>query len=192
MKRKISRYLNSKEKSEYDNLDKIFELYLNGNIKELLSEYVGVSIYLSFNKFGKTIQLNYNYQNIYVIIDFFEDKYDIVVYYAGIKEEELEKLFIDYDYKNDFVLEKVIKEIDIKIKNHPKLKDTTLIEKKKKIYSTIAWSSLCLPLIICGSIGLYCVITKNDLKGNMWWGIFFIVIPLIVWIVFYVKSKKLK
>ena len=107
-------------------------------------------------------------------------------------KEELEKLFIDYDYKNDFVLEKVIKEIDIKIKNHPKLKDTTLIEKKKKIYSTIAWSSLCLPLIICGSIGLYCVITKNDLKGNMWWGIFFIVIPLIVWIVFYVKSKKLK
>ena len=169
MKRKISRYLNSKEKSEYDNLDKIFELYLNGNIKELLSEYVGVGIYLSFNKLGKTIQLNYNYQNIYVIIDFFEDKYDIVVYYAGIKEEELEKLFIDYDYKNDFVLEKVIKEIDIKIKNHPKLKDTTLIEKKKKIYSTIAWSSLCLPLIICGSIGLYCVITKNDLKGNMWW-----------------------
>lgn len=192
MKRKLSRYLNSKEKSEYDNLDKIFELYLNGNIKALLSEYVGVSIYLSFNKLGKTIQLNYNYQNIYVIIDFFEDKYDIVVYYAGIKEEELEKLFIDYDYKNDFVLEKVIKEIDIKIKNHPKLKDTTLIEKKKKIYSTIAWSSLCLPLIICGSIGLYCVITKNDLKGNMWWGIFFIVIPLIVWIVFYVKSKKLK
>ena len=68
MKRKISRYLNSKEKSEYDNLDKIFELYLNGNIKELLSEYVGVGIYLSFNKLGKTIQLNYNYQNIYVII----------------------------------------------------------------------------------------------------------------------------
>ena len=62
MKRKISRYLNSKEKSEYDNLDKIFELYLNGNIKELLSEYVGVGIYLSFNKLGKTIQLNYNYQ----------------------------------------------------------------------------------------------------------------------------------
>ena len=141
MKRKISRYLNSKEKCEYDNLDKIFELFLNGNIKELLSML------------------------LYILVN---------------------------DYKNDFVLEKVIKEIDIKIKNHPKLKDTTLIEKKKKIYSTIAWSSLCLPLIICGSIGLYCVITKNDLKGNMWWGIFFIVIPLIVWIVFYVKSKKLK
>ncbi len=130
MKRKIANYLNSKEKSEYDNLDKIFELYLNGNIKILLSEYVGVGIYPSFNKLGKTIQLNYNYQNIYVIIDFFEDKYDVVVYHAGIKVEELEKLFIEYDYQNDFFLEKVIKEIDIKIKNHPKLKDTTLIEKK--------------------------------------------------------------
>ena len=192
MKRKIANYLNSKEKSEYNNLDKIFELYLNGNIKTLLSEYVGVGIYPTFNKLGKTIQLNYNYQNIYVTIDFFEDKYNVVIYHAGIKVEELEKLFIDRDYQKDFTLEKVIKEIDIKIKNHPKLKDITLIEKKKKIYSIIAWISLCLPIIICGCIGLYCIITKNGLKGNMWWGIFFIVIPLIVWFVYYVKSKKLK
>lgn len=191
MKRKIANYLNSKEKSEYDNLDKIFELYLNGNIKSILSKYVGVGIYPSFNRLGKTIQLNYNYQNIYVIIDFFEDKYNVVVYYAGIKEE-LEKLVTDYDYKNDFILEKVIEEIDIKIKNHPKLKDTTLIEKKKKIYSTIAWLSLSLPIVICGSIGLYCIITKNGVKGNVCWVIFFIVIPLIVWFIFYVKSKKLK
>ncbi len=49
MKRKISRYLNSKEKSEYDNLDKIFELYLNGNIKELLSEYVGENAFVAFS-----------------------------------------------------------------------------------------------------------------------------------------------
>ena len=113
MKRKIANYLNSKEKIEYDNLDKIFELYLNGNIKTILSEYVGVGIYPSFNKSGKTIQLNYNYQNIYVIMDFFEDKYNVVVYYAGIKAEELERLTIDYDYQNDFILEKLIKEIDI-------------------------------------------------------------------------------
>ena len=70
-------------------------------------------------------------------------------------------------------------QIDGKIKNHPKLKDTTLIEKKKKIYSLIAWISLCLPILICGSIALYCLITENSVKGNMWWGIFFIAIPLI-------------
>ena len=74
MKRKIEKYLNSKDKNEYSNLDKIFELYLSGDIKKLLSKYVGVGVYPTINKLGKTIQLNYNYHNIYVIIDFFEDK----------------------------------------------------------------------------------------------------------------------
>lgn len=192
MKRKIENYLNSKDKIEYSNLDRIFELYFSGDIKKLLSKYAGVGIYPTINKLGKTIQLNYNYHNIYVIIDFFEDKYNVVIYHAGINADELEKLFIDYDYQNNFSLEKLINEIDIKIKNHPKLKDITLIEKKKKIYSVIAWISLCLPIIICGSIALYCIITEKSVKVNMWWGIFFIVIPLIVWFIFYIKSKRLK
>lgn len=192
MKRKIENYLNSKDKIEYSNLDRIFELYLSGDIKKLLSKYAGVGIYPIVNKSGKTIQLNYNYHNIYAIIDFFEDKYNVVIYHAGINADELEKLFIDYDYQNNFSLEKLINEIDIKIKNHPKLKDMTLIEKKKKIYSVIAWLSLCLPIIICGSIALYCIITESSVKVNMWWGIFFIVIPLIVWFILYIKSKRLK
>ena len=192
MKRKIENYLKSKDKIEYSNLDRIFELYLSGDIKKLLSKYAGVGIYPTINQLGKTIQLNYNCHNIYVIIDFFEDKYNVVIYHAGINADELEKLFIDYDYQNNFSLEKLINEIDIKIKNHPKLKDITLIEKKKKIYSIIAWISLCLPIIICGSIALYCIITEKSVKVNMWWGIFFIVIPLIVWFIFYIKSKRLK
>ena len=192
MKRKIENYLNSKDKNEYSNLDKIFELYLSGDIKKLLSKYVGVEVYPTINKLGKTIKLNYNYHNIYVIIDFFEDKYNVVVYQSGINSEDLKKLFIDYEYPNDFHLEKLIKEIDEKIKNHPKLKDTTLIEKKKKTYSLIAWISLCLSILICASIALYCVITEKSIKGNMWWVIFFIVIPLIVWFIFDAKSKRLK
>ncbi|MBQ8298833.1 MAG: hypothetical protein IJX99_03045 [Clostridia bacterium] len=192
MNRRIENYLNSKGKSKYSNLDRIFELYLNGDIKKLLSKYEGVEVYPTINKLGKTIQLNYNYHNIYVIIDFFEDRYNVVIYHVGINADDLEKLFIDYEYPNDFNLEKLIKEIDEKIKKNPKLKDTALIEKKKKTYSVIAWISLCLPILICGSIALYCVITENSVKGNMWWGIFFIVIPLIVWFIFDVKSKRLK
>ena len=116
MKRKIENYLNSKDKNEYTNLDRIFELYLSGDIKKLLSKYAGVGIYPTINKLGKTIQLNYNYHNIYVNVDFFEDKYNIVVYHVGINAEDLENLFIDYEYPDDFNLEKLIKEVDEKIK----------------------------------------------------------------------------
>ena len=69
-------------KKEYSNLDKIFELYLHGDIKKLLSKYSKVEIYPTINKLDKTIQLNYSYNNIYVIIDFFEDKYNVVAKYS--------------------------------------------------------------------------------------------------------------
>lgn len=192
MKRKIEKYLNSKDENEYSNLDRIFELYLSGDIKKLLSKYVGVGVYPTINKLGNTIQLNYNYHNIYVIIDFFEDKYNVVVYHAGINAEDLEKLFIDYEYPNDFDLEKLIKKIDEKIKNHPKLKDTTLIEKKKKIYTLIAWINWSFPILVCGCIAIYGFTNDKTIKVDQIWAILFIALPLIIGCIFDVKSKRLK
>ena len=192
MKKEIENHLNSKDKNEYKYLDKVFDLYLTGDIITTLSKYEGVGIYPTFNKMGKTLQINYSYHNIYVIIDFFEDKYNVAVYHEGINVSGLEKLFIEYDYQDDFNFEKLIDEVDKKIKNHPQLKDTSLIEKKKKLYSIISWISLCLSILFCGSLGLYCIITRSTIKGNVWWEIFFIVIPIIVWFVFDVKSKRLK
>lgn len=192
MKRKIENYLNSKDKNEYSNLDRIFEAYISEDIKKLLSKYDGVIISPIINKLGKTIQLNYNYHNIYVIIDFFEDKYNVVVYHAGINVEDLEKLFIDYEYPNDFNLEKLIKEIDEKIRNHPKLKDTTLIEKKKKIYILIAWINWCFPILVCGGIAIYGFTNDKTIKVDPIWAILFIALPLIIGCIFDVKSKRLK
>ena len=192
MKRKIENYLNSKDKNEYSNLDRIFEAYISEDIKKLLSKYDGVIISPIINKLGKTIQLNYNYHNIYVIIDFFEDKYNVVVYHAGINAEDLEKLFIDYEYPNDFNLEKLIKEIDEKIRNHPKLKDTTLIEKKKKIYILIAWINWCFPILVCGGIAIYVFTNDKTIKVDPIWAILFIALPLIIGCIFDVKSKRLK
>lgn len=192
MKRKIENYLNSKDKNEYSNLDRIFEAYISEDIKKLLSKYDGVIISPIINKLGKTIQLNYNYHNIYVIIDFFEDKYNVVVYHAGINAEDLEKLFIDYEYPNDFNLEKLIKEIDEKIRNHPKLKDTTLIEKKKKIYILIAWINWCFPILVCGGIAIYGFTNDITIKVDPIWAILFIALPLIIGCIFDVKSKRLK
>ena len=192
MKRKIENYLNSKRKEEYNNLDRIFELYLNGNIKKMLTKYVGVGIYPTINKLGKTIQLNYNYHNIYVIIDFFENKYNVEIYHAGVSANDLEKLSVDYDYQDGFNLEILLQEIDEKIKKHPQLKDTTLMKQKKKLYSTIAWISFCLPILIFGGTAIYGVITEVSIKVNAIWAVIFIVVPLIVGSVFDFKSKRLK
>ncbi len=192
MKRKIENYLNSKEKDDYSNLDRIFELYLSGDIKKLLSKYDGVGVYPTINQLDKTIQFKYNYHNIHVIIDFFEDKYNVVVYHAGINTDDLEKLFIDYEYPNDFNLEKLIQEIDNKIKKHPKLKDTTLIEKKKKAYTLITWVSWCFPILVCGGIAIYGFTNDKTIKIDPLLAILFIALPLIIGCIFDVKSKRLK
>lgn len=190
MKRKIAKYLNTKDSSQYDNLDKIFVMYLNGNIKSLLSKYKEVDIFATLNKKGKSIQLNYSYNNIYVTIDFFENKYSTVIYPTKTSIDEFTNLFVDTLYSNDFNLENLIKEIDEKLKNHPELKDTTAVEKKKSLYNTISWICWCLPIVICGSIALYAFIGEKTIKGNFWWGILLIALPLVVGCIFDIKSKR--
>ncbi len=171
-------------------------MYLNDEIKYLLSNYEGVSIDSTICKIKgnleKTIQICFNYHNIFVIVDFFEDKYNVVIYPSGISVEKFESLFVDYEYPEDFTLQKLIKDIDSQIKNHSKLRDTTIMKKKKKIFSLIARVSLCLPVIVFGSLGIYCVVTESSLKIDKWWAIFLILIPLVVWFVFDIKAKRLK
>ena len=191
MKRKIENYLKTKDKSEFNHLDRLFELYFIGNIKMLLSKYTKVKVYPAIHKTGNAIQLNYNFHNICVLMDFFEDKYSVAVYHAGINAEDLEKLVVECDYQEGFSLNKLINEVDKKIKSHPELKDTTLIEKKKKIYSLIAMISLCVPTLFWGGIGLYCILTESVLQFNEWWVMFLLIIPIILWFIFDVKAKRL-
>ena len=189
---KIDKYLNSKEKSEYNHVDKLFELYLSGDIDKILSEYAKVEIYPTINELGEELQLNYSFHNIRVVIDFFEDKYSVVVYATGTPEVDLKKLLIDYEYQEDFCLEELINEIDAKIKNHPKLKDNTIIKKRKKICSLIAWLAFSIPACAIGWLSLYCIITGETIQLNEWWVLLLLVIPAIVWFVFDITSERLK
>lgn len=190
--KKIEKHLKQKDKSDYNELEKIFELYINGDLNKMLSEYKGVGIYPTLNKSGKSIQLNYSFHNINVIIDFFEDNYNVVIYHAGISEDELEKLAVDYAYQTDFELQRLLKDIDKKIKEHPQLKDTVSLEKKKTKYVLIAWISWCLPILLCGSVALYGLVKEETIKVEPTWAILFIAVPLIIGCIFDIKSKRLK
>lgn len=181
-KGKIKKYLENKEKSQYNQLDRILEMYLNGQLKKLLSKYSKVGIYPSIGKNCKSIQLNYNYNNIYVIIDFFEDKYDEAVYPSGITANELEHLAAKHDYQDNFDLAKCIEEIDNKVKTHPKLKNSSFVEKRKKTYSILKWICLCLPLVVIGSLAIIGFITGTTIQGNMWWGIGILVFLILAFV----------
>ena len=191
MKRKIKKYLNSKNKNEYNELDRVFEMYVNGEIKKQLSKYSHVGIFPCFNKNDKVIQLSYHYNNIYVILDFFENGYSVTIYPAGTSDDDIVDLTVDYQYSSVFDFRALIKDIDAKIKSHPKLKDTTS-SKRKKAYTFIAWSCFCLPVVIGGSIATYVMITEKTIQLNGWWVMCFLVLPLTLWYIFDIKSKRIK
>lgn len=190
MKSKIRQYL--LKKSAFGNLDKILEMYATGELKQLLSGYEDVRIFPSLSRGNKTVQVNYRFQNICVTLDFFESRYDYVIYPMGTSADDLEMLFTKNAYPENFGPELLINEIDVNIKNHPALKDISAAEKKRKIYSLLAGLSFCPPtaLIVCTTV--YCLTTGNIVKLNVWWLICFIVIPLILWWVFDSKAKQMK
>lgn len=191
MKKRIQNYLSSKETEQHTALDRVFEAYLNGEIKTLLLHYDSVGIYPSFGKREKSFQIQYQYHNICVIIDFFENSYNMVIYPEGAEVDEFERLSTDYNYSDDFTVKQLLQEVDTKIKQHPKLRNTATRKKKKKLYSLFSWISFLFPIFVFGCLALYYAITGTKIVIERSWGILLFLISWTVCIVFEVKSKRL-
>ncbi len=105
-----------KNKHEYSHFDKLFEMYLNGRIKNILSKYdssiIEINNYNIKGKMEKTIRIAFNSQNNYVIMNFFEDKYNLAICTSGTSADDLEKIYTDYEYTDDFTFRKLLKSID--------------------------------------------------------------------------------
>ena len=190
MKSKIRKYLLNK--SVFGNLDKILEMYATGKLKQLLSGYEDVRIFPSLSRGNETVQVNYRFQNICVTLDFFESRYDFVIYPMGTSADDLETLFTENAYPENFDPKVLIHEIDTNIKNHPVRKDISAAEKKRKIDSLLAGLSFCPPTALIVYTAVYCLTTGNAVKLDVWWLICFIVIPLILWWIFDSKAKRIK
>lgn len=187
-KKQIKNYL--LEKKSYTCFDRVLEGYVNGKINNLLLDYNNVGIYYSLKQ-NKTIQLTYCKQNIYVIIDFFENNYSVAVYPKGVSIEKLEMLIENFEYSENFCIKQLIEEIDVKIKNHPELKNIVPVRRKSTVFSIIAWINFCLPIIVWISISIFCLVTEIKVSINPLLAICLTIIPLILWLVFDIKSKRL-
>jgi|SRR5690554_547260 len=103
-KRKIKRYLKSKEESKYNNLDRVFKFYIDGLLKELLKKYgfSKIEIFPKIWKDNNNLQINFWYYNLVVGVDLFNLHFDYVIYLPGINAEQLDKCFIESSYSDDF------------------------------------------------------------------------------------------
>ena len=75
IKKELEKYLNSKDKNNYSNLDKIFLFYNNNEFYKILN-YNGatnIEFYPTINSKEKSLQVYFNYYNMYAIMVFNED-----------------------------------------------------------------------------------------------------------------------
>ena len=123
-KRKIIKYLKSKEESQYNILDHIFKFYIDGNLKDLLNNYgfSKIECFPQIRKGANYLQINCWYYNLVVDIQFDDSCFDYCIYLPGISAEEFARSFIEKNYSDDFDFENFISDLHNKLDKDNRLK----------------------------------------------------------------------
>ncbi|MDO9629113.1 MAG: hypothetical protein Q7I99_04355 [Acholeplasmataceae bacterium] len=194
MGNKVLEYLSSKEKNLYTQLDLLFEMYIDGTIENTLTsfKFYDIEIFAYCNKGAEnSMQLSFKYYNLACVIDFFNKKYEYVIYAIGESFDQVKDSFIECTYEKEVSINSLIYLIYDKLKRHSNLKDNTQSMIKKKRYKMIANVCLAIPCAIIGGFSIYILLTKETIKLEPFF-ILIIIIPIILWLTFYIKSAKLK
>ena len=97
MKNKVSKYLSSKEKSSYTQLDFLFEMYLKGKIEKELTglSFYDVEIFAYCNKeLENSLQVNFKHYNLACTIGFSNKRYEYIIYAIGDSFNQIKDSFI--------------------------------------------------------------------------------------------------
>lgn len=187
--KKIEKYLSTKKYNEYTKLDTILQSYNEGDIHNIFLKYdltnIGIFYRISETN-SNTIQLNFKYSNLVGTIDFDENGYEYIIYPTGTNIDELDKMFIKEKYDEKFSIDNTVEKMYELIQNNPELKIPNIKLKRYKIISNL---SLLMPFIIIGVMGMYVILTNDNITLNPWF-ILVIVIPIVSWFYFDIKSEK--
>jgi len=123
--RKVIKYLESKEESQYNNLDKVLKYYCDGELQKEMEEqnFSDFEFFPKINKKkGNWMQIYCSYFNLVIIIDLVDEKIDTVVYLAGMSSNELDNCSTSYRYADDFTVENFFENFSDMLKNDNRLK----------------------------------------------------------------------
>lgn len=195
MNRKVSKYLNSKDKLAYSCLDNILSYYLNGELECLLldRQMSRIGIFPSISKTGNSIQVCFDYYNMSAILLFSERYFEYCLFEAEWSADEIERSIIKEQYSRDFDIQAFIINYTNTLKNDSRLtvrqNAPAQDNNKKKIFYVISEVSLCVPFVIICLLAIYVFVLNKTIVLNEWF-LLLIIIPLIMWFVFFIKSRK--
>ena len=113
MKRKIVKYLNSKDRTRYSKIDFIFEDYISGRLKQLFIEKGFNQIELFYDIRRKKsresgLTIDSRYKNWIIYLSFWETHYYQGIYKPHSTVEEIDSATEQFQYEDEFTIDKFL------------------------------------------------------------------------------------
>lgn len=123
--KRIEKYLESKNESQYNFFDKILICYINGELEKTLEDYgfKNVNIYSKIGRKGNDLQIECCFHDLMVNIGFDDKNFDYIVYSPNISIQEFANSIIQNEYDHDFSVEKFIENLHDVIKKDRRIKE---------------------------------------------------------------------
>ena len=180
MNSKIKDYLNGTEPTGMY-LKNVLNFYDSGKMRSfLLKQHITkLEFFPSIRKCESSLQVNFQYYNLCVIMEFCETEFEYVIYTQYSSANDLQKSTVRSSYDSSFSIERFFDEFIYLLKSDARLIKTSRTSEKKKMYKTI--SSICLATsILIGVIPcVYAGITNDTIQLGPW----FLVVMLIPFVI---------
>jgi hypothetical protein len=180
MNSKIQAYLKSTDSTGMYMRD-VLSFYTSGNMRKvLLKQHITeLEFFPSIQKQGSSFQVNFQYYNLCVIIEFGETEFEYVIYMRGSSANDLQKSAVRSSYDSSFSVKRFFDDFICLLKSDARLIKTSRTTEKKKKYKTI--SSICLVTsILIGVIPcVYAGITNDTIQFGPW----FLVVMLVPFVI---------
>ncbi len=150
MDKKVIKYLATVDSADYSVLDKILQLYVDGNIAQWLGEshLNNVEMFAHISNKGNALQISATYYNMFVNVELVADKAAYSVTVAGITAEQFEQSFVTVPYDDGFDMQQLLDNVSQLAYSDSRVNKQQHIEKqaKHKIWRNI--SRVCIAAMI--------------------------------------------
>lgn len=169
MDSKILSYLKSTGKNGKYMRD-VFSFYTTGKMQSILlkQHITKLEFFPSIRKDEGSLQINFQYYNLCVILEFDETGYEYSIYTQNCSADDLEKGIVARSYSTDFSIEEFLGTFTCLLKSDVRLIKTSKTIEKKKLYKIISSICFAFSFLIIAVPSMYVLISRNTIQAGPW------------------------
>ena len=160
---------------------KVLNFYASGKMRSILlkQHITELEFFPLIKKQGSSFQVNFQYYNLCVIMEFGESEFEYAVYTRNCSADELEQSIVTKLYGTDFAVEVFFAAFFRLLKEDVRLIKTNQTIEKKKLYKIISSICYAIMFLVLAVPSVYVLITRDTIQLDPWF-LAAVLVPLIV------------